>query len=133
MKSTPRGVVQVALTLGLSILMIAMISDLSHSKKNGTGTIKVAGKTIKIDFLKHKNADPKVKCKDCHVKHKCEKYHRKDCNGCHGTGKKVDQHGLKHEIAPTMAKVVTKTCIKCHTKRKKAGQKSGPLTLGAFK
>ena len=90
MKTKSSNVLQVVLTLGLSALMIVMISDLSYSRKKGTGKISFKGKTIKINYAKHKKA--KVKCKKCHTKHKCKKYHRKKCGTCHGVKKKIEKH-----------------------------------------
>lgn len=95
------------------------VSNLSYSKKKGTGSIHVAGKTVKVSYDKHKAAG--IKCKDCHVKHKDGKFHREDCTTCHG----------KKKEAPTMKKMITKTCVGCHVKRKKAGEaKTGPQTFG---
>ena len=101
----------VVLLVGLAVSMVAI--SLAVENK-GAATMELeGGKRGKVPFPHHQHQNKLVDCKICHDAFPQEK----------GSIEKLKKAG---KLKPKH--VMNKQCTKCHKEKKRAGEKSGPIT-----
>jgi uncharacterized membrane protein len=109
-----RGEVK-AKTVGLLIIAMMLIAAVSAAVENkGAENITLAGdKSGKVTFPHHRHQDVLVDCKICHSIF---------------PQKAGIIEELKAQGKLAKKQVMNKLCTKCHKEKKKAGEKTGPVT-----